>query len=114
MTLDVGKTYRHKITGRVFAVASISIIENPIEGGVNVRVAVDTCDDDNFRFVVGTSQIERWWPNLTQVHDPREPDAADDYAPRHFHTRKCYDDPGPGDGPPSLICSKIAGVDPDS
>lgn len=25
---------------------------------------------------------------------------------RHVHTRECYDDPGPGDGYPGLICGK--------
>ena len=29
----------------------------------------------------------------------------------HQHARDCYDDPGPGDGSPQLICGKIEGVD---
>lgn len=25
----------------------------------------------------------------------------------HRHTRDCYDDPGPGHGPPQLVCGQV-------
>jgi hypothetical protein len=67
MRLSAGRRYRHKGTGRVFEIIEISIMENVIEGGLSVRVSLDTCDDDNYRFVVGSTQIERWWSNLEEV-----------------------------------------------
>lgn len=69
MMLNVGRRYRHRVTGRAFVIVEIGIVENPIEGGLNVRVAVDMCDEDNHRLVVGLTQVERWWPNLEEVEE---------------------------------------------
>lgn len=69
MNIRAGQVYRHESTGKVFKIAEIWLAWNSIEGCACVRVSLDTCDEENERFVVGETQIGRWWPFLREVEE---------------------------------------------
>lgn len=71
--MEVGRSYRHEGTGRVFVVRQISLMENPIEGGIAPKITLEIVSDPSLHgreYSVGPTQVERWWPKLTDVTPP--------------------------------------------